>query len=81
MKRTDNEDGYILIADAGLDLVVKDKSCKVIARAKEVFIPDAGTLNTWVEIVEELPESVDEEAEKAARIATLKAELAKLELN
>ena len=36
MKRTDNEDGsYILTADIGRDLAVKDEAGNVIARAKE----------------------------------------------
>lgn len=79
MKRTDNENGsYILTAEAGRDLAVKDESGNVIARTKEVLIPAAGTLNTWVEVPEEMPKPVDRDAEKAARIAALEAELAAL---
>ncbi len=82
MKRTDNEDGsYILTAEAGRDLVVKDNSGNIVERTKEVIIPAAGTLNTWVEVVEELPEIVVEEAEKAEKIAALEAELAALKAN
>ena len=79
MNRTNNEDGsYILTARAGRDLAIKDESGNVVARTKEVLIPVAGTLNTWIEVVEELPGTVDEEAEKAARIVALEAELAAL---
>lgn len=79
MTKTDNpEGGYILTADAGRDLVVKDEAGNIITRTKEVLIPPAGTLNTWVEVVEELPVVVDEDAEKAAKIAALEAELAAL---
>ena len=80
MTRTDSFDGsYILTADAGRDLVVKDENGEVVARTKEVLIPSAGTLNTWVEDVEVIPpEPADDEAEKAAKIASLEAELAAL---
>lgn len=82
MKRTDKPDGgYILTADAGKDLVVMDGDGNVIARTKEVAIPAAGTLNTWVETAEELPvapEVSSEDADKAIRIAELEAELARL---
>ena len=79
MKRTDNADGgYTLTADAGRDLAIKDEAGNIIARTKEVLIPAAGTLNTWVEVVEELPEPADEDAEKAEKIAALEVELAKL---
>lgn len=82
MKRTDNMDGaYILTADTGMDLAILDESGGVIARAKEVVIPLAGTLNVWTEVAEEIPESADRDPEKEARIAVLKAELAKLENN
>ena len=82
MKRTDNMDGaYILTADAGMDLAILDESGGVIARAKEVVIPPAGTLNVWTEVAEEIPESADSDPEKEARIAALKAELAMLENN
>ena len=54
MKRADKPDGgYVLTADAGKDLVVMDGET-VTVRAKEVFIPPAGTLNTWTE-ADELP--------------------------
>ena len=79
MTKTDNPDGgYILTADIGRDLVVKDENGEVIARTKEVLIPEAGTLNTWIEVVEMLPEPVDAEAVKAAKIAELEAELSAL---
>ena len=79
MKKTDNpEGGYTLIADVGRDLIVKDENGDVIARTKEVQIPAAGTLNKWIEVVEELPVIIDEDAEKAEKIAALEAELAKL---
>lgn len=83
MKRTDNEDGsYVLTADAGRDLVVKDENGEVVARTKEVTIPATGTLNTWVEDLEVLPpDPIDTvEAEKAEKIAALEAELAKLKV-
>ena len=72
---------YILTADAGMDLAILDESGGVIARAKEVVIPPAGTLNVWTEVAEEIPESADSDPEKEARIAALKAELAMLENN
>lgn len=81
MKQTNNEDGsYILTADAGRDLVVKDENGEVIARTKEVAIPATGTLNTWIEDLEIIsPDPVDTaETDKAAKIAELEAELAKL---
>ena len=82
MKRTDNMDGaYILTADAGMDLAILDESGGVIARAKEVVIPPAGTSNVWTEVAEDIPELVDSDPEKEAKIAFLKAELAKLENN
>ena len=82
MKRTDNTDGsYVLTANAGMELAILDESGGVIARAKEVLIPAAGTLNVWTEVAEEIPESGDSDPEKEARIAVLKAELAKLENN
>ena len=82
MKRTDNMDGaYILTADTGMDLAILDESGGVIARAKEVVIPPAGTLNVWTDVVEEIPQPSDSDPEKEARIAVLKAELAKLENN
>lgn len=79
MKRANNADGgYTPTADAGRDLAVKDEAGNIITRTKDVLIPAAGTLNTWVEVIEELPEPVDENTEKAAKIAALEAELAKL---
>ena len=78
MIKTDNANGYVLTADVGKDLIVLDKKGEVIARTKEVLIPTAGTLNTWVEVIEELPVIVDKDAEKAEKIAALEAELAKL---
>ena len=82
MKRTDNEDGgYILTVDNGMDLAVLDQSGNVLVRGKEVMIPPAGTLNTWVEIIEELPKPIEVDTEKEAWIAELKAELVRLENN
>ena len=83
MIRTDDPDGgYTLTADLGRDLVVKDENGEVVARTKEVIIPAAGTLNTWVEDLEVIPpEPVDEAAEKAAKIAALEAEIAVLKAN
>ena len=82
MKRTDNTDGsYVLTADAGRDLAILDENGSVIARAKEVLIPSTGTLNVWTEVAEGIPELVDSDPEKEARIAALKTELAKLENN
>ena len=79
MKKIEFEDGgYALIAETGHDLALLDEKGKVIERTKEVLIPAAGTLNTWVEVDEELPVVVNEDAEKAAKIAVLEAELAKL---
>jgi len=81
MTRTDYTDGgYVLTADAGMDLAVLDESGSAIARVKEVAIPAAGTLNTWTEVVEEPPVVVDEDKIKETRIAELKAELARLEI-
>ena len=82
MLKTEFESGgHSLTADVGKDLVVLDKKGEVMARTKEVQIPAAGTLNTWVEVVEELPKPVNEDMIKEARIAKLKAELAQLETN
>ena len=82
MKRIDNEDGsYVLTANTGMDIAILDESGNVIARAKEVFIPPAGTSNVWTEVAEEIPELVDSDPEKEAKIAFLKAELAKLEID
>ena len=82
MKRIDNEDGsYVLTANTGMDIAILDESGDVIARAKEVLIPPAGTLNVWTEVAEEIPESADSDPEKEARIAALKAELSMLENN
>ena len=79
MKRIDNADGsYILTADAEKDLAIKDDAGNIISRTKEVLIPAAGTLNTWGEVVEELPVVVDEDVDKRAKIAALEAEIAKL---
>lgn len=76
MKRRDNMDGaYILTAGIGLDLAILDESGGVIARAKEVVVPPAGTLNVWIEIMEELPVDTYPSAEKEARIRALEAEL------
>ena len=82
MKRKDNEDGsYVLTANAGRDLAILDKSGGAIARAKEVLIPPAGTLNVWTEVVEEITNPTDSDPDKEAWIAELKAELARLENN
>ena len=81
MQKTEFEDGgYSLIAETGNDLALLDKKGRVIERTKEVLIPAIGTLNTWVEVVEEPPVVVDEDKIKETRIAELKAELARLEL-
>ena len=57
MKRIDNEDGsYVLAANTGMDIAILDESGNVIARAKEVFIPPAGTSNVWTEVAEDIPE-------------------------
>lgn len=81
MKRTNDEGGsYILTADAGRDLALKDENSNIVARTKEMQIPAVGTLNTWVEVVEEPPVVVDEDKIKETRIAELKAELARLEI-
>lgn len=81
MQKTEFEDGgYALIAETGHDLALVDKKGKVIERTKEVLIPALGTLNTWVEVVEEPPVVVDEDKIKETRIAELKAELARLEI-
>ena len=82
MTRTDNKDGgFTLVAKGGMDLAVLDESSNVIARAKEVLIPAAGTLNAWMEVSEEVSQPTDSDPEKEARIAALKAELAKLQKN
>ena len=82
MTRNNHTDGgYVLTADAGHDLAVLDDSGSVIARAKEVVIPAAGTLNIWSEVVEEVPQPVEGDHQKYTKIAKLKAELAKLESN
>ncbi|MEG1491963.1 MAG: hypothetical protein RR394_06900 [Oscillospiraceae bacterium] len=83
MKRTDNPDGgYVLTADAGRELAISGKDGSISARAKEVIIPAAGTLNTWIEVAEEIPKPADtaaqEDAAKSARIESLEAELAAL---
>lgn len=80
MLKTDFEyGGYSLAADVGHDLVVLDEKGEVIARTKEVQIPAVGTLNTWVEVLEEIPIPVVVDADREAWIAELKAELARLE--
>ena len=82
MTRKDNtDDGYVLTATAGYDLAVLDESGSIMARAKEVLIPAAGTLNVWTEVVEEVPQPVEGDPQKDTKIAELKAELAKLQTN
>ena len=83
MQKTDNEDkSYILIADVGKDLVLKDENSVVINRTKEVYVSALGTLNVWEEIVELPPEpevvidtKQQEIAELEAKLAQLKAEV------
>ena len=55
MIKTDNAKGYVLSAEPGLDLVLKDDGGEVIYRTKEVHIPEMGTLNIWLEDLEEEP--------------------------
>ena len=70
MKRADKHDGgYVLTADVGKDLIVMDGET-VAARAKEVIIPPAGTLNTWIE-ADELPPEPEKQDDNAAKIAEL----------
>lgn len=83
MQKQINEDGsYNLIATEGKDLVVIGNNNEVIDRTKEVYIPPAGTLNTWEEVDALPPEpevvidpKQQELAELEARIAQLKAEV------
>ena len=57
MKRINNEDGsYILTADVGRDLIVRDIDGVETTRTKEVSISAMGTLNTWYEVAEIVPE-------------------------
>ena len=80
MKRTDNPDGgYVLTADVGKDLVVMDGET-VTVRAKEVFIPPAGTLNTWAE-ADELPPEPEKQDDNAAKIAELERQIEELKIN
>ena len=78
MKRIDKPDGgYVLTAEDGKDLVVLDGET-VMARAKEVFIPPAGTLNVWTEADELPPEPAKQDEDKAAQIAELERKLEEL---
>lgn len=79
MQKTEFEDGgYALIAETGHDLALLDKSGKVIERTKEVLIPAAGTLNTWVEVDELPPEPEIVVDPKQQEIVNLEARLAQL---
>lgn len=83
MQKTNNEDkSYILTADEGKDLILKDSVGNITTRTKEVYIPPAGTLNTWEEVDALPPEpeviidpKQQEIAELEAKIAQLKAEV------
>ena len=78
MKRAVKPDGgYVLTADVGKDLVVMDGET-VEARTKEVFVPPAGTLNTWTEADELPPEPKKQDDNKAAQIAELERKLEEL---
>ena len=78
MIKTDKPDGgYVLTADVGKDLVVTDGET-VTARAKEVIIPPAGTLNVWTEADELPPEPAKQDDDKAAQIAELERKLEEL---
>ena len=80
MKRTDKPDGgYVLTADVGKDLVVMDGET-VTARAKEVFVPPAGTLNTWIE-ADELPPEPEKQDDNSAKIAELERQIEELKRN
>ena len=80
MKRTDKPDGgYVLTADVGKDLVVMDGETET-ARAKEVIIPPAGTLNTWAE-ADELPPETEKQDDTAAKIAELERKIEELKRN
>ena len=80
MKRTDKPDGgYVLTADTGKDLVVMDGET-VTVRAKEVFVPPTGTLNTWTE-ADELPPEPEKQDDNAAKIAELERQIEELKRN
>ena len=77
MKRADKPDGgYVLTADVGKDLVVMDGGT-VTVRVKEVFIPPAGTLNTWTE-ADELPPEPEKQDDNSAKIAELERQIEEL---
>ena len=77
MIKTDKLDGgYVLTADAGKDLVVMDGET-VAARTKEVIIPPAGTLNTWIE-ADDLPPEPEKQDDTAAKIAELERQIEEL---
>lgn len=80
MKRTDKLDGgYMLTADVGKDLVVTDGET-VTARAKDVIIPPAGTLNTWTE-ADELPPETEKQDDTAEKIAEPERQIEELKRN
>lgn len=77
MIKTDKPDGgYVLTADVGNDLVVMDGET-VTVRVKEVFIPPAGTINTWAE-ADELPPETEKQDDNAAKIAELERQIEEL---
>lgn len=68
-----------IVAFRGLNLTENHADGEIVSRTKEVIIPAAGTLNTWVE-VDELPVETasDEDTAKAEKISELEAEIANL---
>ena len=66
----------MLTADADKDLVVMDGET-VTVRTKEVIIPPAGTLNTWIE-ADDLPPEPEKQDDNAAKIAELERQIEEL---
>ena len=79
IKRIDAPDGsYILKADEGYELALKDEKGNTTNRTKEVCVLKEGTLNTWEEVDELPPEPAIVEDPKQQEIADLEAKLAQL---
>lgn len=79
MQKTINEDkSYMLIAEEGKDLAIKDADGNFNNRTKEVFVTAEKTLNVWQEVDELPPVIIDEETIKQKEIAELEAKLAQL---
>lgn len=80
MKQTNKENGTVLEAAEGKDLVIIVDGLE-LNRTKEVFIPLDGTINTWTEVDSVDPDILEQEIARKQRIADLLAELESLTSN